>query len=190
VTQTFSLLGFISHLEHVEHNMHKIGPGIIRQACEMVAAQARSAIGKQHEMWPALAPATIADRVNKGFAANEPLLRTGALRDSIQWTTSASGMEGAVGSNSPIAVWQELGTSRIPPRSFLVSSAISMEERIHKMAARAVMAVLAGGGLHSSEFGELLELLHMLKDAGEFAKEQLVDPILHGNEDNNQEGHR
>jgi hypothetical protein len=186
MTQSFTLLGFIAHLENVQHNVHEIGPRIIRKACEMVAAQARSAIGKQHEMWPALAPATIADRVDKGFAANEPLLRTGQLRDSIQWTTSASGMEGAVGSNSPNAVWQELGTSRIPPRSFLVSSAISMESKIHTMAARAVVAVLEGRGLHSSEFGELLELLHLLKDAAEYTKEQLVDPILHGNEDREQ----
>lgn len=186
MTTQFTLLGFIAHLENVQHNMHEIGPRIIRKACEMVAAQARAAIGKQHEMWPALAPATIADRVNKGFAANEPLLRTGGLRDSIQWTTSASGLEGAVGSNSPIAVYQELGTSRIPPRSFLVSSAISMEEKIHRMAARAVVAVLAGRGLHSSEFGELLHVLHLIKDAAEYAKEQVVDPLLHGNEDNNE----
>jgi HK97 gp10 family phage protein len=185
MTQSFTLLGFIAHLENVEHNMHAIGPGIIRKACEMIAAQARAAIGHEHEMWPALAPSTIEDRVKKGFAANEPLLRTGALRDSIQWTTSASGMEGAVGSNSPIAVYQELGTSRIPPRSFLVSSVISMESKIQHMAARAVVAVLAGRGLHSSELSELLELLHMLKDAAEYAKEQLVDPIFENQNEEN-----
>jgi hypothetical protein len=185
MTQTFTLLGFVAHLESLQHNMHEIGPRIIRKACEMVAAQARAAIGKEHEMWPALAPATIADRVKKGFAANEPLLRTGELRDSIQWTTSASGLEGCVGSNSPIAVYQELGTSKIPPRSFLVSSAISMEEKIHRMAARAVVAVLAGHSLHSSN--EFLELLHLLKDAAEYTKEQLVDPLL---ENKNEESRR
>ena len=189
MTQTFTLLGFVAHLKNIEHDYHKVGPRIIEQACQMVAAAARRAIGREHEMWPALAPATIADRVKKGFAANEPLLRTGQLRDSIQWTTSANGLEGAVGSNSPIAVYQELGTSRIPPRSFLVSSAISMEEKIHRMAGRAVVAVLAGRGLHSSEFGELLELLHMAKDAAEYTKEQVVDPLLRGNEEN-QERHR
>jgi hypothetical protein len=45
-------------------------------------------------------------------------------------------------------VWQELGTSKIPPRSFLVGAAVHMEEKIHKMAARAVMAVMRGEGLH------------------------------------------
>ena len=39
--------------------------------------------------------------------------------------------------------------------------------------------MLAGRGLHSSEFGELLELLHMVKDAAEYTKEQVVDPLLH-----------
>jgi hypothetical protein len=55
----------------------------------------------------------MAERVRNGFAANEPLPRTGQLRDSIEWT--AQGNEGFVGSNLDIAVYQELGTSRIPP---------------------------------------------------------------------------
>jgi len=178
VTQTFSLLGFIAHLENVEHNIHEIGPRIIRKACEMVAAQARSAIGQQHEMWPALAPATIEDRVRKGFAANEPLLRTGAMRDSIQWKTSADGLIGMIGSDSPVAVAQELGTAKIPPRSFLVSSAISMEPKIHAMAARAAIAVLEGRSLHSSsEFKELLEILHLLKHVAHDVKETISEAL-------------
>jgi hypothetical protein len=56
----------------------------------------------------------------------------------------------------------ELGTSRIPPRSFLAGAAMAMEDKIHKMAARAVVAVMMGKGLASAE---MRELIHLLKHA-------------------------
>src|SRR5271155_3087455 len=99
-------------------------------------------------MWPDLAPATIADKQAHGFPAPKPLLRTGEMRDSI--THSVDGNQGCVGSDSQIAVYQELGTRHIPPRSFLVSSAISSEDRIHRMAAAVTMAALSGFGRHTS----------------------------------------
>jgi hypothetical protein len=155
-----------------------LGPRIIRKAAEMVAKAAKDRIGKTHSDWPALSPETIADRVNKGFAANEPGLRTGQMRDSIGITIAPSGLEASVGSNDPHLLWFELGTSKQPPRSVLVAGAQSVEDKIHTMAARATIAVLAGRGLHSSEFGELLEILHMMKDVAEYTKEQVVDPLF------------
>jgi hypothetical protein len=62
-----------------------------------------------------------------------------------------------------LAVWHELGTSRIPPRSFLAGAAQHMGPKIEKMAARAVLAVVLGKGLHSSE---MMELLHLLRHVG------------------------
>jgi hypothetical protein len=103
---------------------------------------------------------------------DSPLLETGELRDSIQW--NSSGNTGAVGSNLDKAVWMELGTSKIPPRSFLAAAARQQEDLIHKMAARAVMAVMRGEGLHSSELGELL---HVLKHVGHALKEA-ADTLL------------
>ena len=61
-------------------------------------------------------------------------------------STSCMALEGAVGSDLERAVWQELGTSRIPPRSFLVSSAISSEDKIRRMAAATTVAALSGFG--------------------------------------------
>jgi hypothetical protein len=182
--KTFSLLGFVAELESIKHNMHTLGPRVIKKAAEMVAAAAKDRIGKTHSDWPALSPETIADRVKKGFAPNEPGLRTGQMRDSIGITIAPSGLEASVGSNDPHLLWFELGTSKQPPRSVLVAGAQSVEDRIHTMAARATIAVLAGRGLHSSEFGELLEVLHLLKDAAEHVKHELVDPLLEGNEEN------
>ena len=59
---------------------------------------------------------------------------------------------------------------------------MAMEEKIHKMAARAVVACIAGRGLHSSEMAELLHLLHTLHHAGK-AVGEAVDTILDGPDD-------
>jgi phage gpG-like protein len=169
MTGVFSILGFAAKLGAIDRDLHEVGPAIIARACELVARQAKRAIGKQHELWPPLKPATIARKLR----GNTPLLETGEMRDSIEWTVH--GLEGEVGSNNDKAVWHELGTSHIPPRSFLASSAISMEGRIHEMAERSVIAVLEGRGLHSAEMRELLHLLgkvyHHVKETVEDALE-------------------
>jgi hypothetical protein len=61
----------------------------------------------------------------------------------------------------------------------LVSSAISAEERIHKMAGSATVAALAGRGLNASELAELFDAL---REAGHGIKENLIDPLLHPDE--------
>jgi hypothetical protein len=175
MTQMFDLLGFVAQLKTIDRDLTEVGPAILARACEMVAKAAREAIGKEHEMWSALAPGTIAEKVRHGYAVPAPLLRTGEMRSSIEWTVDAAKLEGCVGSDDPVALYQELGTSRIPPRSFLVSSAISMEDKIHKMAARAVVACLEGRGLHSSE---MAELIHLLQHAAHSVKENIMDPLL------------
>jgi hypothetical protein len=91
------------------------------------AAAKFQAIGKRDDRGPD-------SSISHKMLGNSPLLETGEMRASIEW--NSHGLEGHVGSNSDKAVWQELGTSRIPPRSFLVGAAVHMEEQIHKMAAR------------------------------------------------------
>jgi phage gpG-like protein len=168
-TGVFSILGFVAHLHAIEKDMEELGPAIVAKACEMVAAEAKRVIGEGYPEWPALSPETLARKM-----MNTPLLETGELRASIEW--NSHGNEGHVGSNNDKAVWQELGTSKIPPRSFLMGAAVHMEKDIHKMAARAVMAVLRGEGLHGSE---MMELLHLLKHVGH-AVHEVVDKFLDG----------
>jgi phage gpG-like protein len=172
MTQTFSLLGFVAHLAIVEKEMHELGPAIVRKACQLVYDEARRVIGEGYDFWPALAPATLAHKM-----LNTPLLESGELRASIEW--QAHGLEGSVGSNNDRAVWHELGTARIPARSFLAGAAQRMGPQIEKMAGRAVMAVIAGRGLHSSELGELI---HLLKHVGHALKEA-ADTIVDGPDD-------
>ncbi len=169
MTKVFDIIGFIAELPMIEKDVHAAGPLIIKRACEIVERKAKSAIGREHELWPDLKPATIQEKARAGYPTPKPLLRTGELRDSISHV--ASGNEGAVGSNSLIAVYQELGTKHIPPRSFLVSSAISSEDRIRRMAAAATMAALSGCGRNAHDLRELLHLFertfHALKEIGE-----------------------
>jgi phage gpG-like protein len=178
-TGIYSVLGFVAKLAAIERDMEALGPAIIRKACEMVAEEARRVIGEGYDYWPALQPATLARKM-----MNTPLLETGELRASIEWT--ASGLEGAVGSNNDKALWHELGTARIPPRSFLMGAAIEMEPKIHKMAERAVVAVMLGKGLASAEMRELLHLLHHV---GHAVKEA-ADKALEGPDDENKSQHR
>jgi hypothetical protein len=173
----FDIAGFIAELPALERDLHASGPKIIEAACKIVQKKAKAAIGKNHEMWPPLAEATIADKQKHGFPTPKPLLRTGELRDSIQY--QVHGLEGAVGSDLDKAVWQELGTSRIPPRSFLVSSAIASEDRIHRMAAATTIAALSGFG-HGAR--DVREMMHLLREAGH-ALYELGEDILNPEDD-------
>jgi len=177
MTKVFSLLGFIAELPAIERDLHASGPKIVEQACRIVQKQAKEAIGKDHEMWAPLKAATIADKARKGYATPKPLLRTGELRDSIQY--QVHGHEGAVGSDLDRAVWQELGTSRIPPRSFLVSSAIASEDRIHRMAGAVAVGALSGHGRNVRDVGEIF---HLLREAGH-ALYELGEDILKPEDD-------
>jgi hypothetical protein len=181
LTKVFSLLGFIAEIPAIQRDLEASGPKIIEKACQIVQKRAKAAIGQEHELWAPLAASTIADKASHGFPTPKPLLRTGELRESIEYTVH--GNEGWVGSNLDIAVWQELGTKHIPPRSFLVSSAIASEDRIHRMAAATTIAALSGYGRHASEIREILHLLHR---AGHAFKE-LVDDLL---DDDDDKGHK
>jgi hypothetical protein len=91
----------------------------------MVAAMARQDyIGHERKEWPPLARSTVDYKRQHGYtgkvSATDPLLRTGLMRDSVEG--GAEGLTGVVGSNDPVAVYQELGTSKIPPRPFISSA--------------------------------------------------------------------
>jgi phage gpG-like protein len=91
---------------------------MLAAACQMVAEKSRSLIGVPNDHWQPLKPETIARK----DGVNTPLLETGEMRSSIEWNADSN--HGYVGSNSDVAVVQELGTSRgLPPRSFLALAA-------------------------------------------------------------------
>ena|ERR1700682_3137852 len=165
-----SLLEAAAKFKAIERDLHQVGPAIVARACEMVCKEIKEVLGSYHYGWEHLQPSTIA----KKMLGDTPLFETGELRDSIQWTSS--GNEGEVGSNLDRALWMEFGTSRgIPPRPFILPTAIAMEKKIYRMAARAVMAVMAGKGLHATELGELIHFLRSVKHALEAVVDAIPD---------------
>jgi hypothetical protein len=175
MTGVYSIASFIVKLKTIELELEVVGHAAVAAACQLIADEAQRVIGTYDYGWPSLAPSTLAKK-----SADTPLLESGQLRTSIEWNASSN--TGAVGSNLDRAVYQELGTSRIPPRPFLAGAALAMEPKIHALFERAVVACIAGRGLHSSEMAELLHFLHMVKHAGHVAGEAL-DTIVSGPDD-------
>ncbi|MCX2905211.1 hypothetical protein MI048_08485 [Pantoea agglomerans] len=69
------------------------------------------------DAWAPLAESTKHDRIRQGYSEDEPLLRSGELRESIQ--SEVMGLAAIVGTKSEIGLWQEVGTAHIPPRPFI-----------------------------------------------------------------------
>jgi len=69
------------------------------------------------DAWAPLAESTKAERVRQGYSEDEPLLRSGELRDSIE--SEVVGLAAIVGTKSEIGFWQEVGTVSVPPRPFI-----------------------------------------------------------------------
>jgi phage gpG-like protein len=109
---------------------------------EMVAQEAREMIGHAQPEWPALAEATLQRK--KLPAPGDPLLRTGELRDSIQFTSSATRV--TIGSNDPKAVIHEHGdpTHRIPPRPIFRSAAHRKAQEVRAVLGARIANVLKG----------------------------------------------
>lgn len=78
---------------------------------------ASSIFGDHEKLQPPLAPSTQERRVQLGFTPDDPLLRSGTLRDSLK--TESAGLIAGVGTEDERMVWQEQGTATIPPRPLL-----------------------------------------------------------------------
>ena len=124
-----------------ESHMHKV----MNDIGKMVEEEARDVIGTYRYGWPQLAQSTQEERARLGYPANEPLLREGDLRESISHEVVSHEHAVDIGSESKIAAYQELGTSRIPPRSFLRMAAEAKEpEIVEEIGGRVHIAMLEG----------------------------------------------
>lgn len=148
----FSLSGFAAHLAEVlieaEHAAHEG----LEEAARVVEAEAKAEVGVYQDQagpfaaWAELADSTKNDRVRSGFSENDPLLRSGELRDSIEHTVI--GKTAYIGSDSPIAEYQELGTSRIPPRSFLGGALFRKGDEVAQIIGSRFVGALVGQEVH------------------------------------------
>lgn len=106
----------------------------LERAAKLVEKRAKEKIGEYQQAagpfaaWAELADATKADRARQGFPEDEPGLRTGEMRDSIEHQVSAT--EAQIGSDDDKLVWFELGTAKQPPRSVLGGAGVESAEEI------------------------------------------------------------
>lgn len=128
-------------------------------ASDMVQHRAKEKIGHyqlavgEFVEWTQLKDSTKADRVAKGYPADEPLLRDGTLRDAIHTDVHRDhafvGVESGLTPDGKsdigdIAVYLEMGTANMPPRPFLGPALYEQRDEITKLLARSVFAAMRG----------------------------------------------
>ena len=144
----FGIGEFAEHLVKLSVGGAVLTDHMLEYAAEKIEKAAKDKIGEYQPQagpfgaWAQLASSTMDDRERKGFPEDEPLLRTGELRDSIEHNIGFQ--EAHIGSNSPIAEYQELGTDKIPPRSFLGGAAFEEAPKIVEMLGVEMKTYLVG----------------------------------------------
>lgn len=157
---------FVLHLERAVFNLAHEEHEAMERACKVVEKEAKAEIGTYQSAagpfpaWAPLSDATldgfyhqggfwVQGKEDAGYAPpDNPLLREGTMRDSIQHKVEGhfAGSQGVVGTNDPVAVYQELGTPNatypIPPRSFLGRAAyVKAHEVAHHLGIAPVLAL-------------------------------------------------
>ena len=107
-----------------ERSVARIEPELVAATTtvmEVARTNAQSVIGVGAPGWAPLKDTTIERKVRGGYAVPAPLKRTGQMRSGIEIEVipMRSSVFGAVGSDDKAAVFQEMGTSRMPARPFL-----------------------------------------------------------------------
>ena len=149
-----SILEAIGKLAEMTVAVKEAELAAMERAALLVQAEAKAEIGNYQDgagsfaPWAMLADSTVSEKERLGYGPpDNPLLREGDLRDSIDHSVGFEGMgavEGVVGSNDPVAEYQELGTERIPPRSFLGGAAFRKGEEVAHLLGDGVVKALIG----------------------------------------------
>lgn len=125
---------------------------IEREAKAEIGTYQRSDMGP-FQPWAELKDATKQERVRLGFTENDPLLRTGELRDSI--SREVRGLEAVVGSDNDVMVYQELGTRTIPPRAVLGLAASRKTQDVMKLVGEGLQVAFLGGQIKTASLPKL-----------------------------------
>ena len=125
---------------------------IEREAKAEIGTYQRSDMGP-FQPWAELKDATKQERVRLGFTENDPLLRTGELRDSI--SRKVHGLDAVIGSDSDVMVYQELGTRTIPPRSVLGLAASRKTQDVLELFGESVEVAFLGGQIKTAKQSKL-----------------------------------
>lgn len=147
----FTPRAFAAFLRTAAVAVEATGHLVLDRAAAQIERTAKAKFGHYQpgaESYPAWAPlkeATKEDRARQGYPADEPLLRSGDLRDS---TSRAVARDTAViGSTSEIAVYHELGDAKLPPRPVFGPSAVENAKAIEASFGVGLVAAMASGKL-------------------------------------------
>lgn len=155
------LASFAAHLGAmatvVDRNLHqglKKVAVVIETRAEAKFGDYQSGVGP-FSAWAPLAESTKAERVASGFTPDDPLLRSGSLRDSVEHQVSH--LEAIIGSPDERMAWQELGTDKIPPRPVLGPAAVESRREIERIVAGAAVSGLLGGDVMAGVLAKTYE---------------------------------
>lgn len=135
-----------------EEKMHqglKIVANLITETAKEEIGTYQNAAGK-FPAWAPLAESTEREKLRLGYNANEPLLRTGALRDSI--TNKVERLTAIIGSTSPIMLYHEYGTVRMPARPVIGLAAYKNKKNIRAILSRELAASIAPNSTFKPSF--------------------------------------
>ena len=138
---------FINFLGGIPNTIERDTPHFLNVSGALMEQKAKEYIGEYQPAvgnlpaWAPLADSTVAEKSRLGYA-EDPLLRTGEVRDSITMKTDQHGV--TVGSDNPVAAMLEHGTSKMPPRSFLERAVLQSEKDIENEAKRLLEIAFLG----------------------------------------------
>jgi len=158
VTRKFNTLeGFVRHLrERVEPNIARAVHRGVQDGADLIKTETKVQIGHYLDgpesglPTAPLADRTIDDRIHKGFAPDDPGLRTGDMRESYGTRVSGEALrvEASIGSDDIKAVVFELGrmeqNNYQPPRPELAVAAFRNEGKVARGIGRMVVRVIEG----------------------------------------------
>lgn len=134
---------------------HEMEHNALEKAAIIVETRAKEKIGEYQEeagpfiAWPELADSTKEDRLRQGYTENDPGLRSGEMRASIEHQVADG--EAQVGSDDDKLVWFELGTVKQPPRSVLGGAVVDEMDRIIEVVGDHAVTALVGKGVHGGK---------------------------------------
>ncbi|HEY1772425.1 MAG TPA: hypothetical protein VGH91_04455 [Gammaproteobacteria bacterium] len=100
--------------------------------------------------WPELADSTQQRREDMGYTPNDPLLASGATKETV--SREVHGLDAVVGSTSDLMIYHEFGTSRMPARPVFGPAWFRNREAVGRLVAEG--AVLGIIGLRSFGFAQ------------------------------------
>lgn len=118
----FANLGALAnHFERVAERLPVIEKIMLEEIGEAVEKKAKGKLGSYQAGWAPLSDATIDDKARYGYPIPSPLLRTGHMQGGIGHRVEANIVRvgASPAPDKPVALFHELGTSKMPARPFI-----------------------------------------------------------------------